>query len=118
MKLQLCVQFYSIINLMGMRKENQYVAETFKTVPVNRMTFHISLSRKNRPCDGLSLHGSEHLLGILESLSGTGHLARIDSRLILRARRPLSELRCPATSIATRRNTSVHLAAQSFGASG
>lgn len=29
---------------MGMRKENEYVAETFKTVPVNRMTFHISLS--------------------------------------------------------------------------
>lgn len=64
---------------------------------------HVPLSvYQDRSGDGLPLHSPEHLLGILEPLSGAGHLAGIDPRLVLRARRSLSEFRRSAISVAAR----------------
>lgn len=65
---------------------------TIFLAPVYRMMLDVSLFGKNGSGDGLPLHSPKHFLGILEPFSGTGHLAGIDPRLILRTRRSLSKL--------------------------
>lgn len=54
--------------------------------PVYRMMLDVSLPGENGSRDGLSLHSPKHFLGILEPLSGTGHLVGIDPGLVLRTR--------------------------------
>lgn len=85
--------------------------------PVYRMMIVVSLFGENGSGDGFPLHSPKHFLGILEPFSGTGHLAGIDPRLILRTWRSLSKLRCSSISIAARRNSSVCLIRYPFGAS-
>lgn len=74
-----------------------------------RMMLDVSLPGENRPGDGLPLHRPKHFLGILEPLSGTGHLTGIDPRLILRTRRSLSKFRRASIPVAARRNSPVRL---------